>query len=191
MLWLGLHLSLVVMVCLRDTFSVFAGTPTVLPRATVEFSAKGEQAAATLLGEWFNHSNWYRTGVTLYLHSAGIEAGYGFFAPNVPPNYKLVFELHYPDGRIEYDIPRVSSAATGLRFAGLLDQLVEVSYVPLRETMMKILAYSVWQSHPEANMIRAYLGVAWLPTPAQFEQGNQESYELLFAYNFTFTNKGP
>jgi hypothetical protein len=52
-----------------------------------------------------------RNGITVYLHSAGIEAGYGFFAPNVPPNYKLVFELHYPDGRIDYEIPTVNSAA--------------------------------------------------------------------------------
>ena len=52
---------------------------------------------------------------------AGIETGYGYFAPNVPGGYRLVFELHYPDGRVEYELPSVSSAAAGLahsRFAG-------------------------------------------------------------------------
>ncbi len=186
-----MHLFLIVTVCLRDTFSVFASTPTILPAATSDFWAGGEQAAATALGEGLDHSNGLRNAIAVYLHSAGIEAGYGFFAPNVPPNYKLVFELYYPDGHTGYEIPTVSSAATGMRFAGLLDQLAEVSYTPLRETMMKILAYSVWQRHPEASAIRAYLGCAHMPAPADFKSGEKESYELLFAYNFAFTGKRP
>ena len=186
---LGFHLFLIVTVCLRDTFSVFASTPTILPAAAAKFWEGGEQTAAALLGERLDHSNWVRNGITVYLHSAGIEAGYGFFAPNVPPNYKLVFELHYPDGRIDYEIPTVNGAATGLRFAGLLDQLAEVSYAPLRETMLKIVAYSVWQAHPDASRVRAYLGRAVLPTPAEFKRGEKESYELLFAYDFTFRSK--
>ena len=188
---LGFHLFLIVTVCLRDTFSVFASTPTILPAAAAKFWEGGEQTAAALLGERLDHSNWVRNGITVYLQSAGIEAGYGFFAPNVPPNYKLVFELHYPDGRIDYEIPTVNSAATGLRFAGLLDQLAEVSYAPLRETMLKIVAYSVWQAHPDASLVRAYLGCAHLPTPAEFKRGEKESYELLFAYDFTFRHRGP
>lgn len=107
----------------------------------------------------------------------------------MPANYKLVLELRYPDGRTEYDIPRVSNAATGIRFAGLLDQLAETSYAPLRDTMMKILSYSVWQEHPDANLIRAYLGRARLPTPTEFARGDKGSYELLFAYDFTFPGR--
>jgi hypothetical protein len=183
---LGAHLFLIVAVCLRDTFSIFAAAPTVFPATANDFWQRGEQTAVALLGQRLDHSNWLRNGIALYLHGTGIEAGYGFFAPNVPANYKLVFELHYPDGRTEYEIPRVSSAATGLRFAGLLDQLAEVSYAPLRETMMKIVAYSVWQEHPEASVIRAYFGSARLPTPAEFERGDKGSYELLFTYDFTF-----
>ena len=178
-------------VCLRDTFSIFATTPTVFPAKAKKFWLGGEQVAATLIGQRLDDSNWLRNGITAYLHGSGIEAGYGFFAPNVPANYKLVFELRYPDGRSEYEIPRVSSAATGLRFAGLLDQLAEVSFTPLRETMMKILAYSVWQEHPDANIIRAYFGRARLPTPAEFERGDKGSYDLLFAYDFTFRGRPP
>lgn len=188
---LGFQLFLIVAVCLRDTFSVFASTPTILPPAADKFWEGGEQTAAALLGERLGHSNWVRNGIAVYLHSAGIESGYGFFAPNVPPNYKLVFELHYPDGRIGYEIPAVNSAATGLRFSGLLDELAEVSYAPLRETMLKIVAYSVWQTHPDATRIRAYLGCAHLPTPREFERGDKDSYDLLFAYDFTFRGRGP
>lgn len=144
-----------------------------------------------LLGQHFDYSNPLRNAITVYLHGTGIEAGYGFFAPNVPANYKLVFELHYSDGRTEYEIPRVSSAAAGLRFAGLLDQLAELSYAPLREAMVKIIAYSIWQEHPQVTMIRAYLGRAVLPTPAEFENGSKGSYELLFAYDFTFHQTAP
>jgi hypothetical protein len=175
-----------VTVCLRDTFSIFATTPTVFPAEANKFWQGGEQVAAAVLGERLDDSNWLRNGITVYLHSAGIEAGYGFFAPNVPANYKVVFELRYPDGRTAYEIPRVSNAATGVRLAGLLDQLAEVSYTPLRETMMKILAYSVWQEHPDANGIRAYFGRAHLPRPVEFERGDKGSYELLFAYDFSF-----
>ena len=178
-------------VCLRDTFSIFAATPTVFPAEANDFWQRGEQTTAALLGQRLDPSNWLRNGITVYLHSAGIEAGYGFFAPNVPANYKLVFELHYPDGHAEYEIPRVSSAAAGLRFAGLLDQLAEVNYTPLRETMMKVIAYSIWQEHPDVTMIRAYFGIARLPTPAEFEKGNKGSYELLFAYDFSFRQTGP
>jgi len=187
--FLAFHLFLIVVVCLRDTFSVFASTPTILPAEINEIWQDGEQTAAALLGQRLDRSNWVRNGIAVYLHGAGIESGYGFFAPNVPPNYKLVFEVHYPDGRIDYEIPRVSNAATGLRFAGVLDQLAEVTYAPLRAAMVKIVAYSVWQAHPEASLIRAYLGCGRLPTPAGFERGEKESYDLLFAYDFTFPRR--
>lgn len=177
------------MVCLRDTCSVFASTPTIFPSATREFWQDGEQAASTLLGERLGQANLFRSGVTVYLHSAGIEAGYGFFAPNVPANYKLVFALRYPDGHTGYEIPQVSNAATGMRFSGVLDQLSEINYAPLRKAMVKTVAYSIWQAHPEASSVRAYLGRAQLPTPAEFEKGKNESYDLLFAYDFTFPRK--
>jgi hypothetical protein len=188
---IGAWLCLVVAVCLRDTFSIFATSPTIFPAATNEFWERGEEIAATLLGQRLDHSNWFRNGVLVFLHSTGIEAGYGFFAPNVPDNYKLVFELRYPDGHTEYDIPRVNSAAAGVRFAGLLDQLAEVNYAPLRATMIKIVVYSVWQEHPNASGIRAYFGRARLPTPAEFEQGDKGSYDLLFTYDFNFRETQP
>jgi hypothetical protein len=187
---LAFHLFLIVAVCLRDTFSVFSSTPTILPAASKETWQRGEQAAGAVLGQQLDRSNWVRNGIAIYLHGAGIESGYGFFAPNVPPNYKLVFEVHHVDGRVDYEIPRVSNAGTGLRFAGVLDQLAEVTYAPLRAAMVKIVAYSVWQAHPDASLIRAYLGCGRLPTPIEFERGEKESYDLLFAYDFTFPRRG-
>ena len=79
-------------------------------------------------------SNPIRQVLATYLHLAGIETGYGYFAPNVPGSYKLVFELHYPDGRVEYELPSVSSAAAGLRLAGLLDKIGRTPYDALAGT---------------------------------------------------------
>jgi hypothetical protein len=119
------------------------------------------------------------------LHIAGIERGYGYFAPNIPGGYKLVFELHYPDGRVEYELPSVNSAAAGLRVASLLDEIGRTRYDPLREYMIKTLAASVWRGHPSLKAIRAIFGSLNLPSPPEFEQGKRESYDFLYAYDFS------
>jgi hypothetical protein len=182
---------LILTVCLRDTFSLFATSTTVFPSSLTQYWLDGEVIASTAIGQRFAPSNPVRNGIAVYLHSAGIEAGYGFFAPNVPDVRVLIFELHYPDGRVEYDLPHVSNAATGLRLEGLLDQVTQIDYAPLRETMMKVLTYSSWREHPHAAMIRAVLANVSFPTAAEFENGESERFTLLYAYDFTFKAKAP
>ena len=65
-----------------------------------------EDATFTVLGQKLPPNNPMRETIAFYLHAAGIEAGYGYFAPNVPYSYKLVFELTYPNGTTEYELPR-------------------------------------------------------------------------------------
>ena len=137
------------------------------------------------LGQGLASSNPVRQALATYLHLAGIEVGYGYFAPNVPGTYKLVFELHYPDGRVEYEVPRVNSAAAASRFTGLLDQIGRTKYDALREILVKMLAQSVWGEHPQVKTIRAVLGSMRLPTITEFERGKRESYEFLYAYDFS------
>ena len=186
---LGLHLFLIVAVCLRDTFSVFATTPTIFPRRLTKFWTDAERTASTALGARLPVSNPIKNAITAYLHAVGIEAGYGFFAPNVPDDYKLIFELRYSNGRVEYEIPRVSSRAAGLRLSGLLDQIADTDYPPLREMMIKMLTYSAWQDHPTATSIRSLFGIANLPAPEVFAKGEKGSYQLLYAYDFSFGEK--
>jgi hypothetical protein len=119
------------------------------------------------------------------LHIAGIERGDGYFAPNVPAAYKLIFELHYPDGRVEYRLPLVHSAAAGLRLTGLLDEIARTRYDPLREYLVKMLARPVWREHPEASTINAVFGSINLPSVNEFEHGARESYQFLYAYDFS------
>lgn len=143
--------------------------------------------SAAPLGGSLAVSNPVRQALTAYLNSAGIEGGYGFFAPRVPNSTKLVFELHFSDGRIEYELPHVRADAAGLRLSELLDKISATDYEPLRELLLKMLAYSVWQENPDATSIRAVLGYIDVPSPAEFNGGKRESYNLVCAYDFRFS----
>lgn len=163
--------------------------PTIFPASFKIFSQKAETAVSVALGQHLAASNAIRQALVTYLHLAGIETGYGYFAPNVPGSYRLVFELHYPDGRVEYELPSVSGAAAGLRIAGLLDTIGRTPYDALREHLVKMLAASIWREHPEVKTIRAIFGSIRLPSVHEFEEGKRESYQFLYAYDFSLQNE--
>jgi len=183
--WLSLHLLLTISFASRDTFRVVAEGPTILPASLKNFSQKAETALSAALGQKLTASNPVREALNTYVQITGIETGYGYFAPNVPGSYALVFELDYPDGRVEYELPSVRSAAAGLRIAGLLDSIGRTPYDALREILLKTLAQSMWREHPDVESVRAILGSVTLPSVSQFEQGKRESYEFLYAYDFS------
>ena len=185
---LTLHLLLIVSVSCRETLRVVAEGPTILPISTKNFSRKAETAVSAALSQKLSASNPVREALNTYVQFAGIEAGYGYFAPNVPGGYRLVFELHYQDGRIEYELPSVRSEAAGLRIAGLLDSIGRTSYDGLREILIKTLAQSVWREHPDVESVRAIVGSITLPTTKEFERGKRESYQFLYAYDFSLEN---
>ena len=185
----ALHFLVIFTVCCRDALSVLAKGYTFCPPSLDIYWQNAEVAVSAALGERLALSNPVRQSVSAYMHLAGIGFGYGFFAPNVPDSYKLVFELHYPDGRVEYELPRVATAGTGLRLSTLIDNIAQTRYDALRELMVKMLAYSVWREHPDATMIRAVLGFVSLPNAAEFQKGTSESYEFLYAYDFGFQSQ--
>jgi hypothetical protein len=162
--------------------------PTFLPVFFKNFSQKAGTVLSAALGQKGPAPNPVREALATYVQVAGIETGYGYFAPNVPAGYRLVFELQYPDGRIEYELPSVSSAAAGLRIAGLLDSIGRTPYDALREILVKTLAQSVWREHPDVGSVRAILGSIRLPTAREFKEGKRESYEFLYAYDFSLEN---
>ena len=159
---------------------------TLLPRSVDHWADKAEDITHAALGEKLPTSNLLRQIVAAYLPVAGIDKGYGYFAPGVPNSYKLVFELRYADGRMEYELPSLSGKAAGVRMVTLLDHIAQTQYDPLREVILKMLAYSVWQEHPDAVTIRAVFGQIEEPTAAQALQGQSESYQFLYAYDFSF-----
>ena len=181
-----IHFLLILAICCVDTFSFVAEGYTWLQRSFAAPASKLEAAVKVLTGSTLPRRNPVRDVAAVYTHAAGIEAGYEFFAPNVPDNYKLVFELYYPDGRVEYELPTVATESVGLRISALLDNVGQTRYDDLRELMVKMLAYSVWRLHPDSNRVRAVLGFIVLPTPRQFREGQKERYEFLYAYDFRF-----
>jgi hypothetical protein len=183
----ALHFSLILLVCLRDTFSVLAESATFFPRSLDRYWRVAQAITSIPLGETLSVDNPIQQGIDLYLQGAGIQAGYGYFAPNVPNSYKVVFELRYADGRVDYELPRVGAAETGSRLSSLLDRIAEERYEPLRAMYVRMLAYSIWQDHQDAMRIRAVVGYIKLPAPGEFERGEKESYHTLFAYDFDFS----
>src|SRR5206468_10311922 len=112
------------------------------------YARKAELLAAWLLGKQAAAANPVRRSIATYLHAAGIQSGYTFFAPNIPGYHKLNLEIYYQDGHVEYDSPHVSGKAAALRLVSLLDRLADNRYETLREVVVKMLALSVWSESP-------------------------------------------
>src|SRR5204862_468107 len=183
--WFGAHFFLITAVCFSGVFSLIAGGSTILPSALDKYARKAELVAAWLLGKQAGASSPLRRGVATYLHAAGIQAGYTFFAPNVPGYHRLTLELFYEDGRVEQESPRLRSKVTGLRLDSLLDRLAEERYEPIREVLVKRLAFSVWREHPDVKKIRAVFGSVTPPDIAEFEQGKAETFQPMFSFDFS------
>jgi len=184
------HFFFVAVVSGRELFWFLSQGRTIFPHSFNSYWEKAENIGSSILLQNPGAPATLRGSVTTYVHLAGIESGYGFFAPNVPGTCKLVFELHYPDGRTESQVPAVSSNATGLRVASLLDKIGRPQYDALREVIIKMLASAVWREHSDATMIRAVFGVVMLPTAEEFEHGVRESSEVLYSYDFAFQPAG-
>src|SRR5213082_3929540 len=138
--WFGIHFFLITAVCFAGIFSLIAEGATILPSALDKYARKAELTAAFVLGKEAAAYSTVRQGIATYLHAAGIQAGYSFFAPNVPSQHRLTFELFYDDGRVEHESPHVRSRAAALRVSSLLDRLAEQRYEPIREVVVKMLA---------------------------------------------------
>jgi len=185
----GVHFLLLTTVSFRGIFALVAEGQTILPFALDKYARSGEVVLASVLGKDLAASNPVRRGMATYLHAAGSQSGYTFFAPNVPGYYKLILELYYEDGRVEYDLPHVSGQAAALRLASLLDRVADPSYEPLREVVVKMLTFSIWREHPDVKRIRAIFGSVTPPSVSDFEHGKRESFQPLFSFDFSLRNE--
>jgi hypothetical protein len=183
--WFGIHFFLLTAVCLAGVFWLIAQGSTILPSACNVYAQKAELVATWCLGKEAGASNPVRRGIATYLHAAGIQAGYSFFAPNVPSQHRLTLELFYEDGRVEYESPHVRGNTAALRLESLLDRLAEQRYEPVREVLVKMLAFSVWREHPDVKMVRATFGSVNPPDINEFEQGKTENFEPMFSFDFS------
>jgi hypothetical protein len=185
----GVHFFLITVVCFAGIFALVAEHKTILPSALEKYARDGELVAASVLGKELAASNPVRRGIVTYLHAAGSQAGYSFFAPNIPGYHQLLLELYYYDGRVAYDSPHVSGGAAALRLDSLLDRLADPGYEPLREVVVKMLAFSVWQEHADVKKIRAIFGSLNMPSISDFEQGKRESFQPMFSFDFSLRDE--
>ena len=187
--WAGVHFFLITVICFRGIFALVAADTTILPSALNTCARSGEAVLASVLGKDLAASNPWRLGIATYLHAAGSQAGYGFFAPNIPGYHKLIFELNYQDGRVEYESPHFSGKAAALRLDSLLARLGDNRYEPLREVVVKMLALSIWRERPDVKIIRATFGLVSPPSINDFEHGKGESFQPMFSYDFSLRDE--
>jgi len=187
--WFVLHFFFITVVCSAGVFSLIAQGSTMLPSVLDRYALKAELIVALFLGKQTDAYSPVRRGIATYLHAAGIQAGYTFFAPNIPGYHKLTFELYYEDGRLEYASPHVSGQAAALRLGSLLDRLADKRYEPLREVVIKMLAFAVWRERPEVKKIRATFGAVSPPGISDFEHGRGESFQPMFSYDFSLRSE--
>lgn len=183
--WFVVHFFLITAVCFAGVFSLIAEGDTILPSALDGYAREAELAAAWVLGKQAAPKSPVRRGIATYLHFAGIQAGYTFFAPNIPGYHRLTFELYYEDGRTEYESPPVLGRAAALRLDSLLDRLADQRYEPIREVVVKMLALSVWRLHPDVKKIRAIFESVSPPDIRDFEHGKGESFQPMFSYDLS------
>ena len=183
--WFGIHFVLITAVCFAGLFSLIAEGATILPSALNQYARQAELVAAWVLGKQAAATSPARRGIATYLHAVGIQAGYTFFAPNVPGYHRLTLELYHKDGRVEYESPHVSGKGAVLRLDSLLDKLADAGYEPLREVVVKMLALSVWRQRPDVTKVRATFESVSSPSINDFEHGKRESVQPLFSYDFS------
>jgi hypothetical protein len=183
--WFGIHFFLLTAVCFAGIFWLIAMGSTILPSAIDGYARKAQFVATWCLGKSAGAPNALRRGIATYLHAAGIQAGYSFFAPNVPSQHRLTFELFYDDGHVEYESPHVRGKAAALRLDSLLDKLAEERYEPVREVLVKMLAFSVWREHQDVKKVRATYWSVSQPSIVEFERGNAETLQPMFSFDFS------
>jgi hypothetical protein len=178
--WLFLHLLLVALVCMHETAWLVGKQLTILAGVS-SLSWKGTLAGANL-----SANNVFRQVVNTYTNIAGIEVGYGYFAPNISATHALVFELSYPDGHLEYEPPLVGSYEGELRLTSLIEQIGRTESDPWRNELIQRLAGSTWQRHPTAVSIRGFFGSVAPPTLGAYKSGkNERVFTCQYVYDFT------
>ncbi len=190
--WLAafaLHCTLIIAVALHDLSSSLLLGNDHSPGWIRTSLGRIRTVAAATSGKNLAESNPLRQAAFTYMDCSGIEAGYSYFAPSVPPNGKLSFTIRYPDGRTEEDLPPVGGAAAGYRIATLLDRLQNIHYERLREAILQTLAAAAGREHPGAETIRASFALAQLPSIAEYRAGRRVSYRPLYAYDFRFSSR--
>jgi hypothetical protein len=186
--WFFLHFLLIGLICVHESLWLLGQQLTVAPRSSSRVWRRIDSVSATLLGDNVGSNSFFARAIATYTNAAGIEVGYGYFAPNVPETHAVVFELHYPDGHVDYDTPVLGSQEGELRLTSLVEQIGRTDYEKWRNELMRRLARSIWQRHPTAVSIRCFFGSVTPPTLAVYRSGkNERTFTCQYIYDFKQT----
>jgi len=174
--------------CLSGLAWLVANGYTALPSSAQIYGQRVGWLTDAVLGHTLPASNPVPQSLSTYLQAAGIDGGYSFFAPSVSNSYKVVFEIHYPNGDVEYDLPHISERGNAVRLSTLLDYIGRTRYEALREALLKMLTYPIGQEHPKAALIRTIFGYIEEPNAAEGRKGKKESYRVMYAYDFSLSS---
>lgn len=184
--WVFLHLVLVALVCIHETAWLVGKQLTILPGVSSLFWKEVDNVPGSLIGANLPVDNIFRQVLNTYTNIAGIEVGYGYFAPNISATHALVFELSYPDGHLEYEPPLVGSHEGELRLTSLIEQIGRTESDSWRNELIRRLARSTWQQHPAAVSIRGFFGSVTPPTLGAYKSGkNERVFTCEYVYDFT------
>jgi hypothetical protein len=179
------HLALVALVCLHETFWLLDHGLTVVPPSQAGLWQKLDFIPRAVLGDELAATNPFRRAILTYSNAAGIEVGYGYFAPNVPETHALVFECHYADGHVDYRTAAVRSEEGDLRLTSLIEQIGRTDYDRWRQELVKRLARPAWQSDPGVVSVRGLFGIVISPTIDEYRAGKQkQTFKCLHVYEF-------
>ena len=178
------HFTLIGTVSVHDLFWLFKNR-VVAGSAPLAVWKVLDAVPAVILGDESPSRTPWQKILASYTNAAGIDAGYGCFAPNIPPTHALVFECHYSGDRVEYDTPSARSAAAQLRLVTLIEEVGRADYEPWRNELVRLLARSTWRLHPDTESMRAFLGTVTPPTVAEYRAGKEErTFRCQYVYDF-------
>jgi hypothetical protein len=182
---LAMHLLLVLAVSCWDIVDLAARGRTLVPAPIASGAGDFAQIMESMSPRQLHRSKNLRQTVIGYVHAAGIESPYSYFAPNVPPTLQIVFEIQHRDHHVSHKVSSARSATDQLRLSALIDRSVGEQGL-WREVVLQMLGSSIWEDNPDAVEIRAIVASRTFPGPSEFLQGAQESYDFVCSYNFKF-----
>jgi hypothetical protein len=181
----GFHLALVGLVSIHETLWLLDQHLTVAGNTFAAGWRELDKLPAAILGNGSSAGNPLRQALATYTNATGIEAGYGYFAPNVPAAHALIFECRYSDGRVGYEAPSVRGAEAQLRLTSLIDQIGRSDSPAWRNALVRMLAGSTWRRHPDAVAMRAFFGATVPPTASAYRAGRREwAFDCLYVFDF-------
>jgi hypothetical protein len=169
----------------RDILKVIAAGDTILP-------AWCERQAAAVLPRGIRPAGLPKSAGTAiaafvngYLGASGIQGGYGFFAPNVPPAHQINLEIELANGRVRQSSVAAHSEGGAVRVATLIEFISRVEDERVRVGLIKYLVYAAMRGYDDPVGAQVNLTELNIPSPAKYAAGERLSIRSVHQYAFT------